>query len=215
MKRRILVASENSQDLEVVFVSEDYAVEYIPEGKKALELLLKTNTYDLIIVNSKMVKSKNLHLLKELRTYEKTRVIPLLVLSYNNSVDDHIYCLKNGADDYIIMPIDKDLFLTKVETLIRRNEVLCSEYTTKSLLKSDKEVKEASINTDFKNKLTKRQLEILTLMSKGHSNKTIAQMLYLSETTIKAHLRSIFKKLKVKNRTQAVLVAINQDISES
>ena len=52
--------------------------------------------------------------------------------------------------------------------------------------------------------LTKRQLEVLALMSKGTSNKIIADQLDISEQTVKIHINAIFKFLKVSNRTQAV-----------
>jgi DNA-binding NarL/FixJ family response regulator len=57
------------------------------------------------------------------------------------------------------------------------------------------------------NQLTGRQQEILRYVSEGHSNKMIAYSLQISEQTVKIHLGDIFKKLKVFNRTQAVLKA--------
>ena len=62
--------------------------------------------------------------------------------------------------------------------------------------------KEAEIN-----QLTGRQKEILRYVSEGHSNKMIAYSLQISEQTVKIHLGDIFKKLKVFNRTQAVIKA--------
>jgi len=56
-------------------------------------------------------------------------------------------------------------------------------------------------------KLTQRQLEVLTLISLGHPNKIIADLLEIKEQTVKIHINQIFKELKVFNRTQAVLKA--------
>lgn len=55
--------------------------------------------------------------------------------------------------------------------------------------------------------LTKRELEVLTLLARGRSNKNIALRLSISETTVKSHLRSIFNKLRVLSRTEAIAVA--------
>ena len=52
--------------------------------------------------------------------------------------------------------------------------------------------------------LTGRELEVLTLLSRGKSNKEIGVNLYISETTVKSHLRSIFSKLNVMSRTEAI-----------
>ena len=57
------------------------------------------------------------------------------------------------------------------------------------------------------NQLTDRQKEILSQISNGHSNKMIAYSLNISEQTVKVHLGEIFKKIKVFNRTQAVIKA--------
>ena len=62
--------------------------------------------------------------------------------------------------------------------------------------------------------LTKREKDVLLLVTKGESNKSIADKLVLSEITVKSHLNSIFKKLHVTNRTQAVLRAIQLNLVE-
>src|SRR5260370_30524190 len=55
--------------------------------------------------------------------------------------------------------------------------------------------------------LTGRELQVLTLLARGKSNKEIGANLYISETTVKAHLRSIFSKLNVLSRTEAIAAA--------
>jgi two-component system NarL family response regulator len=55
--------------------------------------------------------------------------------------------------------------------------------------------------------LTGRELDVLTLLARGKSNKEIGANLYISETTVKAHLRSIFGKLNVLSRTEAIAAA--------
>ncbi|MGB9791430.1 MAG: helix-turn-helix domain-containing protein [Thermacetogeniaceae bacterium] len=57
--------------------------------------------------------------------------------------------------------------------------------------------------------LTKREYEVLTLLCKNLSNQEIAQALFLSESTVKSHLRSIFRKLGVRNRSEALAIALS------
>ena len=64
-----------------------------------------------------------------------------------------------------------------------------------------------SVDDDGTGHLTLRQIEVLTLMAQGASNKAIAARLDLTEKTVKAHLTRVFKFLGVVNRTQAVLAA--------
>ena len=60
--------------------------------------------------------------------------------------------------------------------------------------------------------LTQREHDILALLSEGRSNRSIAQNLYLSEKTVKAHLAAIFRKLGVTNRTQAAMMAVQMGV---
>ena len=59
-----------------------------------------------------------------------------------------------------------------------------------------------------------REKEVLKLVAKGANNDTIAKELFVKEYTVKAHLNNIFKKLKVKNRTQAVLLSMQMKITD-
>ena len=61
-------------------------------------------------------------------------------------------------------------------------------------------------------RLTQREHDILALLSEGRSNRDIAQRLYLSEKTVKAHLAAIFRKLGVTNRTQAAMMAVQMGV---
>ena len=65
--------------------------------------------------------------------------------------------------------------------------------------------------TVFKS-LTAREKDVLLLVTQGLDNKSIAKELYVSTITVKAHLQSVFKKLKVKSRTQAVLTALENNL---
>ena len=60
--------------------------------------------------------------------------------------------------------------------------------------------------------LSERELEVLAQLTKGRSNKEIASALFITEDTIKAHLKTLFVKLKVRDRTEAAIMAIRQGI---
>jgi DNA-binding NarL/FixJ family response regulator len=61
-------------------------------------------------------------------------------------------------------------------------------------------------------KLTKREIEVLTYIAKGMFNKEIAEVMGISERTVKNHISNIFKKINVLDRTQAAVFAIKNDI---
>lgn len=94
------------------------------------------------------------------------------------------------------------LFLSKNNTSAAIFKRLKSLFDGDSLLSATPESLES---TEFR--LTQRQLEVLTLISLGHPNKLIADLLEIKEQTVKIHINQIFKELRVFNRTQAVLKA--------
>ncbi|CEO88296.1 response regulator transcription factor [Syntrophaceticus schinkii] len=63
--------------------------------------------------------------------------------------------------------------------------------------------------------LTRRELDVLSLLGRGHTNQEIASDLYISESTVKSHLRSIFRKLGVKKRHEAQAIALQEGLSDS
>lgn len=81
----------------------------------------------------------------------------------------------------------------------------------------DKEADDESLAEDHPSRtqeiLTPREKEVLRILTTGCTNKEIAQALFISEKTVKSHLSSIFKKLKVSQRLHAILYAIKQGLS--
>jgi two-component system NarL family response regulator len=62
--------------------------------------------------------------------------------------------------------------------------------------------------------LSKRELDVVTLLAHGKSNKEIGEELHISETTVKSHLKNIFTKLNVLSRTEAVTTAVQRGLIE-
>ena len=60
--------------------------------------------------------------------------------------------------------------------------------------------------------LTQREKDVLLLIKQGYTNREIANELYVTEFTVKSHVSNIFKKLKVKNRTRAILTAMQMNL---
>lgn len=88
--------------------------------------------------------------------------------------------------------------------------MLMETRTRTRIIHGELHVEEVKIRTD----LTDRELEVLALMAEGASNKAIAGELWLSPHTVQNHLRSIFRKLKANNRTQAALAAYRLGVIE-
>ena len=116
-----------------------------------------------------------------------------------------MFGLKTGADDYITKPFILPNLLARIDAVLRR-----SSWNKKTLNEQNINI---PIDADVE-QLTKREKEVISMLAQGASNKEIADKLFVRDVTIKTHLNAIFKKLKVTNRTQAVLLAIQLGIIE-
>ena len=125
-------------------------------------------------------------------------ILTVIMLTSVSDANKQISGLKFGADDYIVKPFVLPNLLARIEALLRRSTW-------------NKETKQANalsfVNGEDISPLTSREKEILTLVAKGETNSQIAEKLFVREVTVKTHLNSIFRKLKVANRVQAVLLA--------
>ena len=141
--------------------------------------------------------------LKAIRTNEKTKTLPVIMLTAVSEEQKIVSGLKIGADDYIVKPFILPNLLARIEAVLRRSNWNKKEVKNVDISFTSGEPVEA---------LTQREVEVLTMVAKGASNHDIAEKLFLKEVTVKTHVTNILKKLKVSNRTQAVLLGMQMNL---
>ena len=200
---RILIIDDNSKLLEDALPMYGYEVKAASDGLLGLKILDEENDFDLILLDVVMPNLDGWETLKAIRKNEKIAKIPVIMLTSVSETNKQISGLKFGADDYIVKPFILPNLLARIEALLRR-----------SLWNKDiKQVKPLPfIKSSEISPLTAREKEILSLVAKGKSNSQIADALFVREVTIKTHLNSIYRKLNVDNRVQAVLLAQQTEI---
>ncbi len=201
----ILLVDDNPKYLKDALPYYGYNVRVAIDGIQALEVLTtEKNKFDLVLLDIMMPNLDGWETLKAIRKLEKTKYLPVIMITAVSEEQKVIAGLKNGADDYITKPFVLPNLLARMEAVLRRSEWAKQAQNSLNQLpfKSDAPVK----------MLTNRELDVLTLAAKGANNKDIAEKLVLREVTVKSHLNSIFKKLGVTSRTQAVLLAMQMDL---
>jgi two-component system, NarL family, nitrate/nitrite response regulator NarL len=129
--------------------------------------------------------------------------LPVIVLSSSEDPQDARKALALGALGYVPKSASQRVLLTAIRIVLNGDLYVPPLVLNEPADAADRLGGPGEPNAA---RLTTRQIEILTMLSKGQPNKTIATTLDLSEKTVKAHLTAIFRALNVVNRTQAAAV---------
>ena len=195
---RILIIDDNPKLMEDALPMYGYEVECATDGLMGLKILDEDQSFDLVLLDVVMPNLNGWETLKAIRKNEKCSKIPVIMLTSVSDANKQVSGLKFGADDYVVKPFVLPNLLARIEALLRRSSWNKDTKQTSAL---------SFVNGEDISPLTSREKEILTLVAKGETNSQIAEKLFVREVTVKTHLNSIFRKLKVANRVQAVLLA--------
>ena len=202
---KILLVDDNPKFLEDVLPFYGYEVKCAHNGVECLEILNSDELFDLVLLDIMMPKMDGWETLKNIRKTPICKDIPVIMLTAVNEDQKMVTGLKIGADDYIVKPFVLPNLLARIEAVLRRSRTIQN--------KSQKSNVTINQINQF-NSLTRREKDVLLLVTQGENNKSIAEKLVVSEITVKCHLNNIFKKLNVSNRTQAVLLAMQMNLVE-
>lgn len=128
---------------------------------------------------------------------------PVLVLTTYDSNADILRAIEAGATGYLLKDTPRDQLFSAIRTVAQGQSALAPSVATRLLQHIHAPVGEA---------LSTREIEVLSLVARGASNKEIARGLHISEATVKSHLIHIFSKLGVADRTAAVTVGLERGL---
>lgn len=217
---KILIVDDNydhaSGIRELIRIESDYEVIGSAATAEIAISLIKKYQPDIVLMDVNMPDMDGITAIQEIKKLnQKVKVIA--VTGYDDS--DLIYrAMKVGARGYILKT------MAAAQLVIAINEVSAGKIYLPPVLaakffdhfqasfKEDAKVKVAADEDNLLNYLTKREEEVLELLTQGITYKGVANKLFISETTVKTHVNNIFQKLQVNDRTQAVLYALNHGI---
>jgi DNA-binding NarL/FixJ family response regulator len=162
---------------------------------------------DVVLLDVRMPKATGLDLLRDLRRADE--LPPTILLTTFDDDEALLEGVKAGARGYLL----KDVSLEQLTGAIRAvaaGETLIRPVVTERVLRGLEHIRRDFEALDPPDPLTKREVEILRLMAGGYSNREIAEALGTAEGTIKNHASSILSKLGVRDRTRAVLKALER-----
>ncbi len=177
------------------------------DGEECLNLLNRKIHPDILLLDINMPKKNGIEVLE----YIKQNKIPVkvLILTVHNEVEYLLKAVDIGIDGYLLKDSSYDELKEAIDVVISGNT-----YIQPSLLPAlNESMEDYALDKEKIECLTKRELDVLRLISEGCSNKKISDELTISERTVKNHISHIFRKIDVEDRTQAAVFAIRNKIS--
>lgn len=175
-------------------------------GEECLKLIDQLKP-DVVLLDINMPVMNGLEVLERLKINKKKERV--LILTIHNEVEYLLKSIDIGVSGYVLKDSDSSLLKEAIFTVYNGETYI--QPSLAPLLKQKIVLEENNMIHDV---LTKREIEVLKLLSEGLFNKEIAYKLSISEKTVKNHVSSIFKKIGVSDRTQAAVYAIKNNIVE-
>lgn len=189
--------------------------EVVAEGDDGTNVigLYGTHNPDVVLMDINMPGKNGVEATADLiAEYPDAKVI---MLSIHDDESYVTHALKSGALGYMLKEMDADEIVEAIKVVANGGSYLHPK-VTKNLVAEFRRLSEHENKGNFHQTeirrpfhlLTKRECEVLQLLTDGQSNRTIGETLYISEKTVKNHVSSILQKMNVNDRTQAVVTAI-------
>lgn len=163
--------------------------------------LVHTARPDVVLLDARLPGISGVEVCRRLtRTHPKVAVVILTTYTDVELVQD---CLQAGARGYVVKDVEKFSLKESIRAVSRGQAVLAPQVAGQIIDRMRRGTppngRPAGLNAS--------QLAILRLISRGHSNREIAADVHLSENTVKTHIQEIFRKLGVRNRVEAAILA--------
>ncbi|NEO98835.1 MAG: response regulator transcription factor [Symploca sp. SIO2E9] len=201
-----------------------YSVITAEDGQQAVSLI-DTNHPLLIVTDINMPKMDGYELVRKVRQKPALRLLPVVFLTERSSTKERIRGYQSGCDVYLPKPFEMEELGAVIRNLLERSQMMQAELrfsssggvhsppafppTTQASSNQVNQIQNEAIvpkPTDIH--LTKREQEVLDLLTQGISNTEIANELYLSPRTIEKYVSSLLRKTETSNRAELIRFAL-------
>jgi DNA-binding NarL/FixJ family response regulator len=173
-------------------------------GQDALQVFESVRP-DIILLDINMPVLDGIQTLAAIRTTSPDQKVLMLTISQND--DDLIGAIVGGANGYVLKNTEPETLRNTILQVSAGNSVLSPEITAKVL----QAVRRSQADRN-RGLLSDREVEVLKCLARGQTTAQVANVLFISENTVKTHIRHILEKMEVNNRAEAVARAAQMDL---
>jgi len=203
-RRGIQMVLEQEDDLEVVGEATD--------GEQAVSKAEEL-TPDVVLMDVRMPKNSGIEATRKIK--ELIPSAKILMLTVSDQEEDLYEAIKAGASGYLLKEISEEDVADAIRSVwsgqSRISPAMASKLLNEFQAMSKRAEEREAVHTP---RLTEREMEVLTLVAKGMNNRDIAKELFISENTVKNHVRNILEKLQLHSRMEAVVYAVREKLLE-
>jgi len=216
---RALIVDDHAlfrRGLEMVLAEED-DIELVGEASDGAEAVDKAGEAlpDVVLMDIRMPKSSGIEACRAMKEVAPSAKIVMLTIS--DEEEDLFEAIRAGASGYLL----KDIPLDEVAEVVRAvhggqsliNPSMAAKLLTEFAALARREETERVQDVPAP-RLTDREIQVLKLVARGMNNRDIAKELFISENTVKNHVRNILEKLQIHSRMEAVMIAVREKLIE-
>jgi DNA-binding NarL/FixJ family response regulator len=196
---------ESEEDLEVVGEAED--------GAAAVELVTTADP-DVVLMDIQMPGMNGLEATRQIVDLGREESSRVLILT-TFELDEYVYdALRAGASGFLLKRTPATELVNAIRVVAEGEALLAPSITRRLIDEFARRPQGDRPSPEALDDLTAREREVLELVAQGMSNREIATQLFVSEGTVKTHIKRIFYKLGLRDRTQAVILAYDVGLVE-
>jgi DNA-binding NarL/FixJ family response regulator len=217
---RVLIADDHAlfrRGLEMV-LAEEPGIELVGQASDGAEAVQMAGEAvpDVVLMDIRMPKTTGIEAARAMKEVAPSAKIVMLTIS--DEEEDLFEAIRSGASGYLL----KDIPLDEVAAAVRSvhggqsliNPSMAGKLLTEFATLARRDAEEEPSKHAPAPKLTEREMEVLRLVARGMNNRDIAKELFISENTVKNHVRNILEKLQIHSRMEAVMIAVREKLIE-